>query len=111
MMDKLSNLPSAIADIVRNEDSVVLGACLEGNIPFCATYELIRQGKRNLTMIAPISDASTDMLIGAGCVAGLAGAWVPQHFVRYWGRADNAGFWPAMVCPLMTHIDRPPFHI
>ena len=72
-MDKLSNLPSAIADIVRNEDSVVLGACLEGNIPFCATYELIRQGKRNLTMIAPISDASTDMLIGAGCVAGLAG--------------------------------------
>ena len=76
MMDKLSNLPSAIADIVRNEDSVVLGACLEGNIPFCATYELIRQGKRNLTMIAPISDASTDMLIGAGCVAGLTGAWV-----------------------------------
>jgi hypothetical protein len=23
-------------------------------------------------------------------------------FVRYWTKADNGGFWPAMVCPLMT---------
>jgi hypothetical protein len=36
MMDKLSDLASAIAEIICN-DSVVLGACLEGNIPFCAT--------------------------------------------------------------------------
>jgi glutaconate CoA-transferase subunit A len=38
--------------------------------------EMIRQGKRGLNMIAPISDASTDMLIGAGCVAEVTGAWV-----------------------------------
>lgn len=76
MIDKLSDLPVAITEIVRNGDSVVLGACLESNIPFCATYELIRQRKLDLTMIAPISDASTDMLIGAGCVAAIAGAWV-----------------------------------
>ena len=24
-------------------------------------------------------------------------------FVRYWTKADKAGFWPAMVCPLLTH--------
>jgi hypothetical protein len=24
-------------------------------------------------------------------------------FVRYWIRADNRGFSPVMVCPLMTH--------
>jgi hypothetical protein len=23
--------------------------------------------------------------------------------VRFWTKADNGGFWPAMVCPLMTH--------
>ena len=23
-------------------------------------------------------------------------------FVRFWGTADNGGFWPAMVCPLVT---------
>ena len=69
MRDKLTTLPDAIRHLVRDGDSVVLGACLEPNIPFAATYEIIRQGRRGLRMVAPISDASTDMLIGAGCVA------------------------------------------
>ena len=61
---------------VNDGDSVVLGACLEPDVPFAATYEIIRQGRKNLNAIAPISDASTDMLIGAGCVAQVTGAWV-----------------------------------
>lgn len=75
-MSKLTDLKTAIATHIRDGDSVVLGAGLETAIPFCATYELIRQGKRRLNMVAPISDASTDMLIGAGCVAAVTGAWV-----------------------------------
>ena len=55
---------------------MVLGAALENAIPFAATHELIRQGRRDLNVIAPISDISTDMLIGAGCVAEVTGAWV-----------------------------------
>lgn len=55
---------------------MVLGAALENAIPFAATHELIRQGRRGLNMIAPISDISTDMLIGAGCVGEVTGAWV-----------------------------------
>jgi len=27
---------------------------------------------------------------------------VAHTFVRFWTKADNGGFWPAMVCPLMT---------
>lgn len=76
MRDKLVALQTAIAELVRDGDSIVLGACLEPMIPFAATYELIRQGKRDLAVIAPISDASSDMLIGAGCVAKVLGAWV-----------------------------------
>src|SRR5260221_720566 len=45
-------------------------------IPFAFTREIIRQGKRDLDIVAPISDASTDMLVGAGCVARVTGAWV-----------------------------------
>ena len=75
-MSKLLPLDEAIATLVHDGDSVVLGAGLETAIPFCASYELIRQGKRRLDMVAPISDASTDMLIGAGCVAAITGAWV-----------------------------------
>ncbi len=76
MTDKLATLSDAIATLIRNGDQVVIGACLEPMIPFAATYEIIRQGKRDLTVIAPISDASSDMLIGAGCAGGITGAWV-----------------------------------
>ena len=76
MQEKLVELKDAIAAHVRSGDSVVLGASLEAEIPFAATYEIIRQELRDLNMIAPISDASTDMLIGAGCVGQVTGAWV-----------------------------------
>ncbi len=75
-MDKLVGLAAAVATHVGDGDSVVLGACLEANIPFAASYEIIRQGRRGLNIIAPISDASTDMMIGAGCVGQVTGAWV-----------------------------------
>ncbi len=74
--DKLVALKDAIATHVDDGDSVVLGAALENAIPFAANHELIRQGRRGLTLIAPISDMSTDLLIGAGCVAQVTGAWV-----------------------------------
>ncbi len=69
-------LRDAIAAHVGDGDSVVLGAALEHAIPFAAGFELIRQGRRELNLIAPISDMSTDLLIGAGCVGQVTGAWV-----------------------------------
>jgi len=62
--------------LVPDGASIVLGAALENAIPFAATHELIRQGKRDLNVVAPISDISTDMMIGAGCGAEVTGAWV-----------------------------------
>lgn len=76
MQDKLASLSDAVAELIRDGDSVVIGACLEQNIPFAAVYELIRQGRRNLDLIAPISDGAADMLIGAGCCTKVTGAWV-----------------------------------
>ena len=38
-------------------------------IPFAAGHEIIRQKKRDLRLIGPISDILFDQLIGAGCVA------------------------------------------
>ena len=69
MTDKLMSLSEAVSECVRPGNGVVLGACLEPNIPFAVTYEIIRQGLSGLNVIAPISDASTDMLIGAGCAS------------------------------------------
>jgi glutaconate CoA-transferase subunit A len=66
----------AIAQHVPDGSSVALGLALEALIPFAAGHELIRQKKRDLTLIGPISDILFDQLIGAGCVKTVIAAWV-----------------------------------
>ena len=56
--------------------SIAIGCALEPAIPFAFAHELIRQRKRDLVLIGPISDILFDQLIGAGCVAGVEAAWI-----------------------------------
>ncbi|MBF6591602.1 MAG: CoA transferase subunit A [Ktedonobacterales bacterium] len=69
-------MAEAIARHVPDGSSVALGLALEPLIPFAAGHELIRQGRRGLTLIGPISDILFDELIGAGCVTRVIAAWV-----------------------------------
>jgi glutaconate CoA-transferase subunit A len=73
---KLVSLSEAITRFVPDGSSVVLGTAQETLIPFAAGHELIRQQKRDLTLIGPISDILFDQLIGAGCVRKIRAAWV-----------------------------------
>jgi glutaconate CoA-transferase subunit A len=73
---KLTQMRDAIARFVPDGASVCMGTALEASIPFAAGHELIRQRKRDLTLIAPISDMLFDQLIGAGCASRVVAAWV-----------------------------------
>lgn len=73
---KLVSLREAIAQFVPDGSTVVMGAGLESCIPFAAGHEIIRQRKRDLTLVGPISDVLFDQLIGAGCVRAVRAAWV-----------------------------------
>ena len=73
---KLMTMREAIALHVPSGSSVLLGAQLEQMIPFAAGHELIRQGRRDLTLVGPISDILFDQMIGAGCVSRVLAAWV-----------------------------------
>ena len=75
-MNKLSSLQEAIAREIHDGMSVAMGCGLESLIPFAAGYEIIRQRKRDLTLIAPISDIQLDQIIGAGCARKIVAAWV-----------------------------------
>jgi len=75
-MSKLTSMADAIAQYVRDGSSVAIGLALEPFIPFAASHEIIRQQRRNLTLIGPISDILFDQLIGAGCVDTVKAAWV-----------------------------------
>src|SRR6266849_6471158 len=75
-MSKLTSMKEAIAQYVPDGSSVALSLALEALIPFAAAHEIIRQQRRRLTLIGPISDILFDQLIGAGCVERITAAWV-----------------------------------
>lgn len=75
-MSKLSTMSDAIKQYVPDGSSLAIGLALEPFIPFAASHEIIRQQKRHLTLIGPISDILFDQLIGAGCVDKVKAAWV-----------------------------------
>jgi glutaconate CoA-transferase subunit A len=75
-MSKLLSMAEAIAQLVPDGASVAMSLQLEQMIPFAAAHEIIRQKKRNLTLIGPISDVLFDQLIGAGCADHVIAAWV-----------------------------------
>jgi glutaconate CoA-transferase subunit A len=83
--DKRLPLGEALRRHVPDGAAVVLGAALEALIPFAAAHELIRQGRRDLTLIGPISDVCFDQLVAAGCARRLVAAWVGsvQHGSGY----------------------------
>jgi len=66
----------AISRFVSDGDSIAMGLALEALIPFAAGHEIIRQRRRDLTLIGPISDILFDQLIGAGCVKRVIAAWI-----------------------------------
>src|SRR5438045_2952085 len=73
---KLTTLSSAISSLVPDASSVALGLQMEQMIPFAAGHEIMRQRKKDLRLIGPISDVLFDQIIGAGCVKDVVAAWV-----------------------------------
>src|SRR5436853_3717051 len=76
IMPKLRSMPDAIAELVPDGASVARGLLTEQLIPLAAGHEIIRQRKRGLTLIGPISDILFDQMIGAGCVEQVIAAWI-----------------------------------
>jgi glutaconate CoA-transferase subunit A len=75
-MGKVMSMAEAVTRFVPDGSTVAMGTSLEPAIPFAAGHELIRQARRDLTLVGPISDSLFDQLIGAGCVARVCAAWV-----------------------------------
>src|SRR6478736_6740977 len=75
-MSKLLTMREAVANLVPSGASVCMNCQMEQMIPFAAGHEIMRQKKRGLTLIGPISDILFDELIGAGCVERVIAAWV-----------------------------------
>jgi glutaconate CoA-transferase, subunit A len=67
-------LAEAVAQIVRDGDAVALEGFTH-LIPHAAGHELIRQGRRDLTLIRLTPDLVYDQMIGMGCARRLVFSW------------------------------------
>ncbi|MDQ3342885.1 MAG: CoA transferase subunit A [Actinomycetota bacterium] len=73
-MAEITSLREAVAGLVRDGDTVALEGFTH-LIPVAAGQEIIRQGRRDLTLVRMTPDIVYDQLIGAGCARKLVFSW------------------------------------
>ncbi|MFJ9885671.1 CoA transferase subunit A [Streptomyces sp. NPDC091287] len=119
---KVMSMREAVAAFVRDGDTV----SLEGFthlIPTAAGHEIIRQGRRNLTVVRMTADIVVDQMLAAGCVTGLVSSFVGNSSAGSLGelrrRIEHADPEPlafeeyshyGMVCRYLAGAQRLPFY-
>src|ERR1041384_6300333 len=73
-MAELVGLADGVASLVHDGDTVALEGFTH-LIPVAAGHEIIRQGRRDLTLVRMTPDVIYDQLIGAGCARRLVFSW------------------------------------
>jgi glutaconate CoA-transferase, subunit A len=73
-MADLVTLAEGVATLVHDGDTVALEGFTH-LIPVAAGHEIIRQGRRDLTLVRMTPDLVYDQLIGAGCASKLIFSW------------------------------------
>src|ERR1700761_4260681 len=95
-MADIMSLAEAVTELVHDGDTVALEGFTH-LIPVAAGHEIIRQGRRGLTLVRMTPDIVYDQLIGAGCAAKLVFSWAGNPGVgslhRFRDAVQNA--WPA----------------
>lgn len=73
-MTTITTLAEAVAELVSDGDTIALEGFTH-LIPVAAGHEIIRQHRRELTVVRMTPDIVYDQLIGAGCVAKMIFSW------------------------------------
>src|ERR1700681_2620457 len=73
-MSRFVSLAQAVAETIRDGDTVAMEGFTH-LIPHAAGHEIIRQRRKNLTLIRMTPDLVYDQLIGMGCASKLVFSW------------------------------------
>jgi glutaconate CoA-transferase subunit A len=71
---RFASLTDAVGDIVRDGDTVAMEGFTH-LIPYAAGHEVIRQGRKRLTLVRMTPDLIYDQLIGMGCAEKMIFSW------------------------------------
>jgi hypothetical protein len=94
-MTKLCSLTEAVARFVQDGDSVYL-AGFTHLIPFAAGHEIIRQGRKDLTLARATPDLIYDQMVAAGCARKVIFSYMGNPGVgslRACARPSKPGSW------------------
>src|SRR5258707_4304616 len=94
-MATITTLREAMASLLHDGDLVAMEGFTH-LIPFAAGYEVIRQRRKNLTLVRMTPDVIYDQLIGAGCARKLIFSWGGNSRVGSLHRLKDAvaPYWP-----------------
>ena len=73
-MAEVMTLAEAVSSLVNDGDMIALEGFTH-LIPFAVGHEIIRQGRRDLTLVRMTPDVLYDQMIGAGCARKLIFSW------------------------------------
>jgi glutaconate CoA-transferase subunit A len=68
IQEKVMSLKEAVQRFIRNGSQIALGGFTVSRNPMAITYEIVRQGLKDLHIVCHSQGQSFDILIGAGCV-------------------------------------------
>jgi glutaconate CoA-transferase, subunit A len=97
-MAEFAPLHIAVRDLVKDGGAIAMEGFTH-LIPFAAGHEVIRQGRRDLTIIRMTPDLIYDQMIGMGCVARIIFSWAGNPGVgslhRFRDAVENG--WPRPI--------------
>jgi 3-oxoacid CoA-transferase subunit A/glutaconate CoA-transferase subunit A len=80
--DKTMSVSDAVARFMKDGDFLAMGGFGHIRVSMAAIYEMIRQGRRHLTVAGKTAVHDIDVLIGAGCVDKVEVAYAFGHELR-----------------------------
>jgi glutaconate CoA-transferase subunit A len=95
-MSRFYPLAEAVESVIRDGDAVAMEGFTH-LIPHAAAHEVIRQGRRRLTLIRMTPDLIYDQLVGMGCAEKMIFSWTGNPGVGSLHRVRDAieNGWPA----------------
>ena len=105
---KVTSLREAAA-IVKDGQRLTLGGFAIYQRPMAFVRELVRQGRRDLTIVGVVNAIEADLLIGAGCVSRIETSYVGLEkfgLARNFRRTAEAGSLEAVDYPELIAWDR-----
>jgi len=82
LKDKRMSVSEAVGRFIRDGDFIAVGGFGHVRVPMALIYEIVRQGRRNLTMAGKTAVHDIDILVAAGCVNRVEVAYSFGHELR-----------------------------